>query len=227
MLFRSKVAAYGKPVILSTGMSSLAEIKRAVKCISASGNRKVSLLQCTSAYPAKPQDSNLRAILTMARLFKIPVGLSDHTEGILVPVVACGTGACIIEKHFTLDKKMRGPDHKASLSVKELKDMVRAIRLAEIAMGSSKKALYRAEADLKKIARRSLVSVVDLAKGDRIKADMITVKRPGTGIGPAYQACIIGKRAKKDIARDEVLTWKKIDMRRPCAQGTVIKWDRR
>ena len=205
-----EVACYKKPMIISTGMSDMVEIKEAVKCVVSAENSKIVLLHCTSSYPAGFDDVNLKAMKTMARTFKLPVGLSDHTEGIIIPIAACAMGACVIEKHFTLNKDMQGPDHKASLSPAELIDMVRSVKNVERAMGTGEKAPARNEEAARKVIRKSVVSLARIAKGEKIEGCMIAVKRPATGIKPKYFDRIIGKKAKKDIAKDEVLTWEKV-----------------
>jgi N,N'-diacetyllegionaminate synthase len=204
------IARQNKPIILSTGMSTLQEVKEAVKFLKKEGAKDIILLHCVTAYPAKIEDTNLKAMETMRRRFKLPVGLSDHTTGIHVPIAAVAMGACVIEKHFTLDKNMPGPDHRASLEPTELKEMVRAIRDITKALGDGLKRPTDAEEANKKIARRSLVAKVDISGGTVITGEMLDIKRPATGIEPKYINKVIGKKAGENIKAGEVLTPSKI-----------------
>jgi len=199
------------PIILSTGMATLGEIEDAVRVIEKAGVGDIVLLHCVTSYPAKVEDINLRVIETLKHAFKLPVGFSDHTLGITVPIAAVSIGAVVIEKHFTLDKNLPGPDHKASLEPDELKEMVAAIRDVEKALGDGIKQPTETEEEIKKVARRSVVAKVDIPEGAIIKEDMLDVKRPGTGIEPKYWQYISGMRAKKDINKDEIITWKTIE----------------
>jgi N,N'-diacetyllegionaminate synthase len=199
-----------KPVILSTGMSVMPEIKDAVSCLQKAGAKDTILLHCISSYPAPPEDANLRVMAALKRRFKLPIGLSDHTTGIYIPLAAAALGACVIEKHFTLDKTLPGPDHRASLEPAELREMVTAIRTVEKALGDGKRRLTAGEKALKKVARRSLVARVAIPAGTVIKKDMIAIKRPGTGLSPRYLSDIIGKKAVKNIAAGQVITWDKV-----------------
>lgn len=203
-----KVACFSKPIILSTGMTNMLEVKKAVKVIHAAGNYELILLHCTTEYPSRVEDVNLRAIATMRKEFNLPIGFSDHTPGILISQAARVMGACVIEKHFTLDKKMSGPDHKASLDISEFKDLVQSIRIIEKAFGDGKKIPQKSELDIRNVARKSIVARVEIKKGEKINSEMLAVKRPGTGIAPEYIDKIIGKRAKKDIGVNKLLTWK-------------------
>ncbi|MEA3493474.1 MAG: N-acetylneuraminate synthase [Candidatus Margulisiibacteriota bacterium] len=206
----TKIAKYKKPIILSTGMSTIDEVKRALQAIYAAGNRKLTLLHCTSNYPTKYDDVNLKAMLTLKTKFNVPVGYSDHTEGIEVSVAAVAMGAAVIEKHFTLDKKMAGPDHKASLSPVELAAMVRAIRNVEKSLGDGIKRPRIAEKGVSRVIRKSLIALSDIARGEKIVLRKIGVKRPGSGIEPRFMNKIIGKLANKNIKKDQVLTWDKV-----------------
>ena len=199
------IAAKQKPVILSTGMSTLDEVDRAVRTLKKDGSGEIALLHCVSCYPASTEDTNLRAMETIRRKFNMPVGLSDHSIGIHIPVAAVALGACIIEKHFTLDKNLPGPDHRASLEPDELREMVCAIREVEGALGSGVKRPVKAELDTRKAARRSLVARVDIPAGTIITEKMLDVKRPGTGVAPGEINLVIGKRARKPIRRNEVI----------------------
>lgn len=202
-----QIAKYGKPVILSTGMSNLEEIREAVRMIYSTGNKKLILLHCTSNYPAKFEDINLRAMDTLRRIFNVPVGYSDHTKGIEVAIAAVTMNACVIEKHFTLDNNLPGPDHKASLIPSEFKQMVQSIRNIEKSFGDGVKEIQRSEIEIKKIARKSIVAKVDIPKDITISKEMLAVKRPGTGIEPKFLSRVIGKRLKKNILKDKILTW--------------------
>jgi len=203
--FLSQVAKYKKPIILSTGMATLEEVREAVNAVYSAGNRKLTLLHCTSNYPTVPEDVNLLAMRTLKDRFNVPVGYSDHTEGIDIPIAAAALGACIIEKHFTLDKKMPGPDNSISLEPKELEAMVASIRSIEKALGDGRKMPRSSEMKMRPIARKSVVSRAYIPKGTRITNDMLAIKRPGTGIAPKYLNKIIGKKAKKDISPDSMI----------------------
>jgi len=205
------IAGKGKPIILSTGMATLGEIEDALRVIRAAGVADVVLLHCVTSYPAKMEDVNLRVLETLKHAFKLPVGFSDHTLGITVPIAAVSLGAVVIEKHFTLDKNLPGPDHKASLEPDELKEMVAAIRDVERALGDGIKRPTKEKEEIKKVARRSVVAKVDVPKGTTITGDMLDVKRPGTGIAPKYMDIIVGKKAKENIRKDEIVTWKMVE----------------
>lgn len=200
----------GKPIILSTGMATLGEIEEALRLIRNQGIPDVVLLHCVTSYPAKVEDANLRAIQTLKRAFKLPVGFSDHTLGITMPVVAVALGAVMIEKHFTLDRSLPGPDHRASLEPHELKEMVNSIRNVERAIGDGIKRPTKDEEKIKKVSRRSIVAKVDIPKGTVITEDMLDTKRPGTGIVPKDMNMIVGRRARKNIPRNKIISWKMI-----------------
>ena len=204
------IAKKEKPIILSTGMSTLGEIEEALDVIRSEGVEDIILLHCVSNYPARIEDVNLRAMGTLKQAFKLPVGFSDHTLGITAPIAAVALGACVIEKHFTLDRNLPGPDHKASLEPDELKEMVKAIREVEKALGDGIKRPTKEEEEIKKVARRSIVAKVDIPEGAIVTEDMLDVKRPGTGIEPRYIDMIIGKKAKEDIKKDEIISLKMI-----------------
>jgi N,N'-diacetyllegionaminate synthase len=204
------IAKKGKPVILSTGMSTLAEVKEALNAIQDAGTGEIVLLHCVSSYPARIEDTNLRAMETLRHAFKLPAGLSDHSPGVTIAVAAAALGACVIEKHFTLDRKLPGPDHQASLEPEELKAMVRAVRDVEKALGSGRKRLTGRERDIKKAARRSLVASQDIPAGTVITKAMLAIKRPGTGLAPKNIAIIAGRKAKDNIRRDELISLKKL-----------------
>jgi len=205
--FLKYIAARGKPVILSTGMSTLKEVEDALNAIRNEGMKEIILLHCVSCYPARIEDTNLRAMETLRQAFELPVGFSDHSSGIIVPVAAVALGACVIEKHFTLDKNLPGPDHRASLEPGELKEMIRAIRDVEKALGDGVKRPAAEEEDTKKVARRSIVARVDIPEGAIITLDMLDIRRPGTGIEPKNLDMVIGKRAKREIKSGELITF--------------------
>lgn len=204
------IAAKKLPVILATGMSSLGEVEEAVEVIANGGNQQIILLHCVSSYPAKIEDINLKAMETLRYAFELPVGLSDHSIGITIPVAAVALGACVIEKHFTLDKNLPGPDHRSSLEPHELKEMIRSIRDVEKALGDGVKRPMAEEEENKKAARRSIVARVDIPEGVIITQEMLDIKRPGTGIEPKYIENVIGKISKANIRKDEPLVWEAI-----------------
>lgn len=205
--FLKHVAKKGKPLILSTGMADEGEVACAVAAIRAAGNPPLVLLQCTSAYPADPADVNLRAMRTMSHLFGVPVGYSDHTLGVEVALAAVALGACVVEKHFTLDRTLPGPDHQASAEPGELAALVRGIRKVEAALGDGRKAPVAAEADTAAVARKSLVAAVDIPSGTVLTDSMLTAMRPGTGIPPAEAGRVVGRKAIRDIHKGEIIAW--------------------
>lgn len=200
------IAHANVPVILSTGMSDLAEVARSVAEIRKAGNTKLVVLQCTTQYPAEDANANLRAMATMRKALKVPIGLSDHTRGTEISLAAVALGACMIEKHITLDKKMSGPDHFASLEPQEFAAMVHGIRRVEAALGSDKKKLTPDERVIAKVARKSIVAARNIKKGERITQESLAYKRPGTGLSPAESARLIGKRARRAIRVDEMFS---------------------
>ncbi|MFC2019181.1 N-acetylneuraminate synthase [Chloroflexota bacterium] len=204
------IAQKRKPILLSTGMSTLDEVKETVEVFQKEGIRDIILLHCVSSYPAKTEDMNLKAIETLRQVFKMPVGLSDHTLGITASIAAVAIGACVIEKHFTLDMKLPGPDHKASLKPREFKEMVAVIQDVRSALGDGVKRPRKCEEDLIRIARRSIVAKMNIPKGTIITGDMLAVKRPGTGLEPKYIDEVIGRRVKGDIKQNEMITRSKL-----------------
>lgn len=204
--FLSYVARRGKPVILSTGMSYLKEVGKAVQTIRKAGCTQLALLHCVSNYPADPADANLRALHTLAKEFKTPVGFSDHTPGVTVALAAAAMGACILEKHLTLDRKLLGPDHEASLLPNELKQLIAGVRVIKVAMGHGRKVPARSEVSIKAVARRSLVSAREIPAGTVLTEDLIAIKRPGTGLPPSMQPLLIGRKAIKRIPADALLS---------------------
>jgi N-acetylneuraminate synthase len=203
--FLKLIASKNKPIILSTGMSTLGEVEEALTWIYEEGNSNVALLHCTSDYPTKKEDVNLKSMLTLREAFKVKVGYSDHTLGIEIPIAAVALGAEIIEKHFTLDKNMEGPDHKASLEPNQLKDMVASIRNVERALGDGIKKPTQNEMETLKIARKSVVIKALILKDEIITRDKLCIKRPGTGMEPKNLDNIIGKRAARDLHEDEII----------------------
>ena len=201
------IASKNLPIILSTGMSTLGEVEAAVDAIYSTGNHQLAILHCTSNYPALPEDCNLRAMCTLAQAFQTPVGYSDHTLGIEVSIGAVVLGASIIEKHFTIDKDLLGPDHKASLEPDELKTLVNGIRNIEKALGNGIKKPVQREFEVKNVARKSIVAAVDIPADTEITADMLAMKRPGTGIEPKYMDLIVGKTAKRKIQKNQLISW--------------------
>ena len=204
------IAGKGKPIILSTGMSTLGDVEEALEVIRKEGTNDIILLHCVSNYPAKVEEVNLRAMETLRCVFGLPVGLSDHTVSITIPIAAAAMGAAIIEKHFTLSRKLPGPDHKASLEPKELEEMIMRIREVEKALGDGIKRPTKSEEFIKKTVRRSIVARVRIPKGTVIAEHMLDLKRPGAGLEPRHLKEVIGKRAKKDIEADELITFEKL-----------------
>ena len=205
--FLKYVAQKGKPIILSTGMCNLGEVEKAVSVIQQEGNKNLSLLHCTTNYPCSYSEVNLRAMITLREAFKLSVGYSDHTVGIEVPIAAVAMGARIVEKHFTIDQNLPGPDHKASLIPTELKEMVLAIRNIEVALGDGIKKPNKSEFEVMNVARKSLIASRDLKAGHILDVSDFSIKRPGNGIKPEMLEIIIGKRLIKDVEEDELLTW--------------------
>lgn len=203
-----KIARQGGRVILSTGMSTLEEVEKAVEVLETGGMRRedISLLHCNTQYPTPMTDVNLRAMETLRSLGCGAVGYSDHTVGIEVPVAATALGADIIEKHFTLDKTMEGPDHRASLDPQELAAMVSAIRNVSLALGSAEKRVSPSERPNIEVARKSIVAARDIRRGELLTEENITVKRPGSGLSPMLWDNVIGTRAKHDFDRDTLIT---------------------
>ena len=206
-----KIARKKRPVILSTGMASLGEVEDAFSCLHENGCNNIVLLHCTSSYPAPLHSVNLSAMIAMRSAFHVPVGYSDHTEGITIPIAAAAMGACVIEKHFTLDKSLPGPDHKASLNPDELKAMVQAVRDVEIARGSGIKALHKDEVEIRKVARRSIVASRDIQAKEILTERDFAIKRPGTGIEPRHLSSLLQKRARMNIKKDQLIHWHMIE----------------
>jgi N-acetylneuraminate synthase len=207
-----KMARTGKPLIISTGMATLGEIEEAVQAARNAGATQIALLKCTSAYPAPPEEMNLRTIPHLAEAFGVPVGLSDHTLGIAVPVAAVALGACIVEKHFTLSRDIPGPDSAFSVEPQEFKAMVEAIRTAEKALGKVHYGVGEQEAG-SRIFRRSLFVVKDMKAGDEFTQENVRSIRPGYGLPCKYTAKIIGRKAACDIAAGTPLSWELLTTR--------------
>ena len=201
-----RVAKTGKPIIMSTGMATLAEIDEAVTVAREAGCKELALLKCTSAYPADPAEMHLRTIPHMAEAFSLPVGLSDHTLGIAVSVAAVSLGACIIEKHFTLSRSVSGPDSAFSLEPHEFKAMVEAIRVTEKALGHVNYSITEKEA-ASRVFRRSLFVVKDIKAGEKFSSDNVRSIRPGYGLHTRHLECVIGRCSTRDIDRGTPVTW--------------------
>lgn len=200
-----KIGQLGKKVILSTGMSTLEEIADAIEVLKNNGTEDITLLHCNSQYPTPMEDVNLNAMITMKDTFHLNVGYSDHTLGIEVPIAATAMGATVIEKHFTLNRTMEGPDHKASLEPNELNEMVMAIRNIEKALGSKEKKVSQSEENNVKIVRKSIVASKSINKGDLFTEENLTTKRPGTGINPMKWNEIVGSSADRNYKADEMI----------------------
>lgn len=202
------IGRLNKKIILSTGMSNLGEIETAISILTQSGTKRenITILHCNTEYPTPMKDVNLKAMQTIANAFHLPVGYSDHTEGIHIPIAAVAMGASVIEKHFTLDKNMEGPDHKASLEPHELKEMIRCIRDIEVALGNGIKQESESEKKNKLLARKSIVANRPIKAGEVLSECNLYVKRPAGGLSPMEWDNVIGKVAKKDFEEDEMIT---------------------
>jgi sialic acid synthase SpsE len=205
--FLAHVARKGRPMIVSTGMSTLAEVEAAITTVEAHGTPALVLLHCVSTYPAQPSDVNLRAMATMRAAFGVPVGYSDHTEGDEIALAAVALGACVLEKHFTLDRGLPGPDQQASIEPPELAALVRRVRAVEAALGDGSKAPAARETSTASVARKSLVLAQHIEAGAILTADMVVARRPGTGIPPSRLAEVVGRAAVADIPIGTVLRW--------------------
>jgi len=202
-----KVAKTDKPVILSTGMANILEIWEAIEVLRNNGCKEIILLHCISSYPTPYEDVNLNAIKTLKRIFNIPVGYSDHTLGIIAPIVSVTLGADVIEKHFTLDKNMEGPDHTLSADPEEFKEIADNIRLVEKMLGGGEKIPMPSERDVIIEARRSVVAKRSIKKGECLSLDNLSFKRPGKGIETKYLNIILNKKIKNDKEEDEIINW--------------------
>lgn len=200
-----EIAKTGRKILLSTGMSNLKEVQDAVDVLRENNAGDIVLLHCNTQYPTPASDVNLLAMNTMREALKLPVGYSDHTQGIEVALAAAALGACVIEKHFTLDKTMEGPDHKASLEPAELRNMVEGIRKIEQALGNGIKQASCSETDNIGIVRKSIVAAAYIRKGETFTEENLTAKRPGNGINPMRWDEIIGRKADRDYKQDEMI----------------------
>ena len=201
------IGSLDKEVILSTGMSSMDEIRNAINALEESGTprTRITVLHCTTAYPAPMSDVNLRAMQSIRANFGVDVGYSDHTLGIEISLAAVALGASTIEKHFTLDRTLPGPDHKASLEPEELKSLIEGIRNIEEALGDGIKRLMTSEIDNRNVARKSIVARVPISVGQVLSEENLTTKRPGTGISPMKWSNLLGKKARRDYSADELI----------------------
>ena len=201
--YLQEIARAKKPVLLSTGMSTLPEIEDALTLLEDHGAGEITLLHCNTQYPTPYSDANLLAMLELREVFNLPVGYSDHTAGWVCDVAAVALGAVVIEKHFTLDKNLPGPDHKASLDPQELAQMVEAVRNCELALGSGEKKVSKSELPNKPIARKSIVAARAIKKGEVFTAENLTTKRPGDGVSPMRWYDALGQTAARDYTEDE------------------------
>lgn len=200
-----EIAKTHKPIVMSTGMAEIKEIRTTIDILRDNGSGEITLLQCHTDYPTKMENVNLRAMLTLAEEFKTPVGISDHSVGIEVPIAAVSLGATIIEKHFTLDRTMYGPDHKASIEPQELVSLVKAIRNIETAMGDGRKTCSDQERENIIVARKSIIANKAIKKGEVLTENNITTKRPGNGISPMKWFEVLGTKAIRDFKEDELI----------------------
>ncbi|MEH2114736.1 N-acetylneuraminate synthase [Nostoc sp.] len=205
--FLQYVARKGKPLIVSTGMSYLSEVEEALRVIRQVGCEQLVLLHCVSSYPTNPAEANLRAMHSMATALQVPVGYSDHTTGIEVALAAVALGACVIEKHFTLDKNLPGPDHKASLDPKELQALVKGVRKVECALGNGLKQPTASEINTRAIARRSLALTCDVIEGTVLEPQMLTALRPASGISPTLQELVLGRKVTRSLQAGQLISW--------------------
>lgn len=205
--FLKEIGNTGIEIILSTGMSYLGEVEKAINIIKSTGNNNLKIMQCTTDYPTNPEDVNLRAMVTMKNAFKVPVGLSDHTIGNEAAIAAVALGAEFIEKHITLDRDMVGPDHRASMDPESFKDFIRAIRDTEKILGDGIKKPTKREKIIMKDVRRSIVAAKDLDMGTVLGLDSLAYKRPGDGIKPELNAVLVGKKINRYINKDELIRW--------------------
>jgi N,N'-diacetyllegionaminate synthase len=205
--FLENIARKSKPIIMSTGMCYLSEVDEALRLIRGTGCRDIVLLQCVSNYPADPKDANIRAMQTMANAFQVLVGYSDHTPNIEVALAAVAFGACVIEKHFTLDKNLFGPDHRSSLNPGELKKLVNSIRIVETALGDGYKIPSESEIPNRKIVRRSLVASCDISENSVIELEMLTALRPANGISPSLIGAVVGRKSKRTLKAGQPIGW--------------------
>lgn len=200
-------AAHGLPMIVSTGNSGIGDVERAVETIRCAGNERIVLLHCVSQYPAEAKDVNIRAMSTLAQAFQVTVGFSDHTMGTTSAILAVALGASVFEKHFTLSRDRKGPDHPSAAEPEELVAYISQVREAETAMGSPMKRVQPSEEENHRLARRSLHAAADIAAGTVITPEMLIVKRPALGIDPGLEDVVVGRQASRHIKADEWITW--------------------
>jgi len=205
------MAKQQKPIILSTGMSTISEIERAVKTIENEGNRQIIILHCISIYPPKHEDIHLNNIKMLQQTFNYPIGFSDHTIGTSIPLASVALGACVIEKHFTLNKELPGWDHKISADPKELAEIVKESKNIQKSLGNFTRIVSDDEENKKLKFRRSIVSSRVLNKGEIIKLEDLDVKRPGNGITPDELKYVIGRKLNRDLTEDELINWEDLD----------------
>lgn len=209
--FLVRLASFGKPIMLSTGMATMAEVDQSVRLLEARGNPPLALLHCVSSYPAPPESLNLRAIQTLKTAFSLPVGYSDHSDGAAACVTAVALGACILEKHLTIDRTLPGPDHRASMEIEEFTQLCRDVRMVENALGDGRKCPHPCEADTAAVARKSLVLRLPVAAGHIIPESALTARRPQAGLSPALMTQVTGRRARTELPAGHVLDWSDID----------------
>lgn len=210
MLLIRHIAKKKKPVLISTGSSTLQEVQDSIHWCVFEGNDEIALLHCVVNYPAKPEEANLLSINTLKNKFQLPIGYSDNGEPELVDIVAVSMGACIIEKHFTLDKNMKGPDHSFSIQPKDLKKLIDKIRQIETMKGNGLKTPQKSELKIRNIARRSITAKEDIRIGEEITFQKVAIKRPSKGIEPKYYDQILGKKTNKNIKKDTPIRWSDI-----------------
>jgi N-acetylneuraminate synthase/N,N'-diacetyllegionaminate synthase len=201
-----RIAGWGKPLLLSTGMATLDEVRAAVRVIRRAGNPPLVLFHCVSVYPSLPKECNLKAMATLAKAFRVPVGFSDHSEGTAVALAAVALGACAVEKHFTLDRSLAGPDHRASLNPQELKGLIRDIRTVSEARGDGIKRPVPREEETARAVRKSLVVLKTVPRGTLLERSMLGALRPGSGLAPRWLSRVVGRRARRDIAAMTLLS---------------------
>lgn len=208
--FLKHMGSKGLPVILSTGMSYLSEAAKALETLNEGGTDDVVMLHCLSSYPGDPAQANLRALHTLEQAFKLPIGFSDHTQGDALAVASRAMGACVLEKHFTLDRQMPGPDQQASMEPGAFKTMIERIRMVESAMGTGRKEPTSGERELRVLARRSLAVARDLPAGSAIAPEDLVALRPGTGIGTDSLDAVVGRKLKSDMKAGAILNWEQL-----------------
>jgi sialic acid synthase SpsE len=204
------VSKTGKPIIISTGMSTLGQVEEAVETVRQEGNQNLMLLHCNSSYPSVPEEMNLRVILNLQQLFDIPVGLSDHTFGLFASHTAIAIGANLIERHFTLDRTLEGPDHILSSEPEEFAELVQIAKRVPAVLGDGIKRIQPNEYDTLNTQRKSLYAACDIKEGQTINKEMVTIKGPGGGLLPKYLDIVVGRVATRDIKEDHPITWENI-----------------